>query len=78
MAITEVMHDPERRDIPDRQEQRVARRGGPCLICGEWIESEAENAYRVLVSNLLRQGEYPCHEVCFSGYGTQTRRPPSR
>ncbi len=65
MAVTEVMHDPERRDILDRQEERVLSRGGPCLVCGEWIDAEAENAYRVLVSNSPREGEYACHEACF-------------
>jgi hypothetical protein len=67
MAVTEVMHDPERRDIPDRQEQRLAARGGPCLVCGQWIEPDAEDAYRVLVSKPPRQAEYSCHEACFEG-----------
>ena len=65
MAITEVMHDPERRPIPDRQEERALSRGGPCLVCGEWIASDASDAYRVLVSSPPREAEYPCHEACF-------------
>lgn len=65
MAVTEVMHDPERRDIPDRQQERVLSRGGPCLVCGEWIDAESENVYRVLVSNPPREAEYACHEACF-------------
>ena len=65
MAVTEVMHDPERRPIPDRQEERALSRGGPCLVCGEWIESDASDAYRVLVSSPPREAEYACHEACF-------------
>ena len=40
-------------------------RGGPCLVCGEWIEADAKDAYRVLVSNPPREAEYACHEACF-------------
>jgi hypothetical protein len=65
MAVTEVMHDPDRREIPDRLEERVLSRGGPCLVCGEWIEPEATDAFRVLVSNPPREAEYACHEACF-------------
>jgi hypothetical protein len=66
VAVTEVMHDPNRAEIPDREEQRVVSRGGPCLVCGEWIEPNAEDAYRVHVSNPPREAEYACHEACFS------------
>ena len=65
MAVTEVMHDPERRDIPDRVEERALSRGGPCFVCAEWIEPDAKDAYRVLVSKLPRETEYACHEACF-------------
>lgn len=65
MAVTEVMHDPYRAEIPEREEERVLTRGGPCLVCGEWIEAEAADAYRVLVSNPPRDAEYACHEACF-------------
>ena len=65
MAVTEVMHDPERRDIPEERVHRAFSRGLPCLVCGEWIEAEAEDAYRVLVSNPPREAEYACHEACF-------------
>jgi hypothetical protein len=67
MAVTEVMHNPNQADIPDRQEQRILSRGGPCLVCGAWIEPEAKDAYRLLVSNPPRQAEYTCHEACFEG-----------
>jgi hypothetical protein len=59
------MHDPDRTDIPDRLEQRIASRGGPCLVCAEWIEPDAKDAYRVVVSNPPRETEYTCHEACF-------------
>jgi hypothetical protein len=65
MAVTEVMHDPNRADIPEHEEQRILSRGGPCLVCGEWIEAEAKDAYRVHVSNPPREAEYACHETCF-------------
>jgi hypothetical protein len=65
MAITEVMHDPHRVEIPDREEERVLTRGAPCLVCGEWIEADARDAFRVLVSSPPRGGEYACHEACF-------------
>ena len=65
MAVTEVMHDPNRVEIPDRPEERTLSRGGPCLVCGEWIEPEAQDAYRVHVSNPPREAEYACHEACF-------------
>ena len=65
MSVMEVMHDPERRPISDREEQAVLSQGGACLICGEWIEPEATDVYRVHVSNPPRAGEYACHEACF-------------
>ena len=65
MAVTEVMHNPYRADIEEQVEQRRLSRGGPCLVCGEWIEADAQDAYRVLVSNPPREAEYPCHEPCF-------------
>ena len=65
MAVTEVMHDPHRAEIPERQEQRGLSRGAPCLVCGEWIEPNATDAFRVLVSNPPREAEYACHEACF-------------
>ena len=77
MAVTEVMHDPERRDIPDRQEERTLSRGGPCFVCAEWIEPDAEDAYRVLVSKLPRETEYACHEACFDRVKHETIPAPA-
>ncbi len=65
MAVTEVMHDPYRAPIEEHVEERRLSRGGRCLVCGEWIEAEAQDAYRVLVSKAPREAEYPCHEACF-------------
>ncbi len=65
MAVTEVMHDPHRAPIEEQVEQRTLSRGGPCLVCGDWIDVDARDAYRVLVSNPPREAEYPCHESCF-------------
>jgi hypothetical protein len=59
------MHDPHRAEVPERHEERTLSRGAPCLVCGEWIEAGAKDAYRVLVSNPPREGEYACHEACF-------------
>jgi hypothetical protein len=59
------MHDPYREDIPEQREERARARGAPCLVCGEWIEPDAEDAYRVHVSNPPREAEYACHEACF-------------
>jgi hypothetical protein len=65
------MHDPHRSEIPEREQERILTRGGPCLVCGEWIEADAPDAYRVLVSNPPRDAEYACHEACFE----QVRHP---
>ena len=65
MAVTEVMHDPERRPIPDREEQAPLSRGGACLVCGEWVDSGAADAFLVQVTNPPRAAEYACHEACF-------------
>ena len=65
MAVTEVMHNPNRADIPDRQEQRILARGGPCLVCGEWIEPDSKDAYWLVVSNPPLEAEYRCHVACF-------------
>ena len=77
MAVTEVMHDPERRPIPDRPQERILSRGGPCLVCGEWIEADAKDAYRVLVSNPPREAEYACHEACFERVKHASVQAPS-
>jgi hypothetical protein len=77
MAVTEVMHDPYRADIPEQQEQRTLSRGGPCLVCGEWIERDANDAYRVLVSNPPREAEYACHEACFESVKHTTLQSPA-
>jgi hypothetical protein len=67
MAVTEVMHDPNAAPIPERDaEERPLSRGLPCLVCGEWIEADAKDAYRVLVSNPPREAEYACHEPCLT------------
>ena len=65
MAVTEVMHDPNRTPIAEEHEQRALSRGGPCLVCGEWIEPEDEGVFRVHVSNPPRDAEYALHEACF-------------
>lgn len=65
MAVTEVMHDPERTPIHEAHEQRVLARGAPCLVCGEWIEPDEEQVFRVHVSNPPREAEYALHEACF-------------
>jgi hypothetical protein len=66
MAVTDPMGDREREPIPERPEQRPLSRGLPCLVCGEWIEADAKDAYRVLVSNPPREAEYACHEACLT------------
>jgi hypothetical protein len=65
MAVTEVMRDPEFVETPERREVRALARGAPCVFCAEWIEPEATDAYRVLVSNPPREAEYAAHESCF-------------
>ena len=65
MAVTEVMHDPNRTPIPEEQERRTLTRGSPCLVCGEWIEPGDGDVFRVHVSNLPREAEYALHESCF-------------
>jgi hypothetical protein len=66
MAVDKVMRDPEWVEIPEQSEERVLARGGLCLVCGEWIEADARDAYRVVVSNPPREAEYPCHEACLA------------
>ena len=77
MAVTEVMHDPHRVDIEEQREQRTLSRGGACLVCGEWIESDAPDAYRVLVSSPPREAEYACHEACVDRVKHPTLPAPS-
>ena len=65
VAVTEVMRDPKRAEIPERVDEHVRARGGACLVCGEWIEPDASDVYRIQVSNPPREAEYACHEACF-------------
>ncbi len=65
MAVDKVMRDPEWVEIPEQREERGLSRGGLCLVCGEWIEADATDAYRVIVSNPPREAQYACHEACF-------------
>ena len=64
VAVDRVMRDPEWVEIPERSEQQGRARGGLCLVCGEWIEPDASDVFRVLVSNPPREAEYVCHEAC--------------
>jgi hypothetical protein len=66
MAVDKVMRDPEWVEMPEQSEERVLARGGLCLVCGEWIDADAGDAYRVIVSNPPREAEYPCHEACLA------------
>jgi hypothetical protein len=66
MAVTEVMHDSNAAPIPEGEQERLLSRGSPCLVCGEWIEVDATDAYRVLVSHPPREAEYACHEACLT------------
>ena len=67
MAVTDPMGDRDRDPIPDREErERSLSRGLPCLVCGEWIEADATDAYRVVISNPPREAEYACHEGCLA------------
>ena len=65
MAVDKVMRDPEWVEIPERSDEHGLTRGGLCLVCGEWIEADATDVFRVLVSNPPREAEYACHEACF-------------
>jgi hypothetical protein len=51
-------------------------RGGACLVCGEWIDASATDAYRVTVSNPPREAEYPCHEGCLERVAHPSVRLP--
>ena len=66
MAVDKVMRDPEWVEIPEAGEERGLTRGGLCLVCGEWIDADARDAYRVVVSKPPREAEYACHEACFA------------
>lgn len=59
------MRDPEWVEIPEASERPALARGGLCLVCGEWIEPDAGDVFRVVVSNPPREAEYACHEACF-------------
>jgi hypothetical protein len=67
MAVTDVMGERDRDPIPERgPEERPLSRGLPCLVCGEWIEADAKDAFRVVISNPPREAEYACHEACLA------------
>lgn len=66
MAVDKVMRDPELVEIPEQRETRALSRGGLCLVCGEWIDADARDAYLVVVSSPPREAEYPCHEACLA------------
>jgi hypothetical protein len=66
VAIDKVMHDADYAPIPEGEGRRVLVRGGACLVCGEWIEPDADDAYRLLVSRPPQEAEYPCHEACLA------------
>jgi hypothetical protein len=77
MSVEKVMRDPEWVDIPEQSEARGLARGGPCLVCGEWIDRSAADAYRILVSNPPREAEYACHEACFARAAHPSVQVPS-
>jgi hypothetical protein len=77
VAVTEVMIDPHRVDIEEQREERPLSRGGSCLVCGDWIEPDAPNVYRVLVSQPPREAEYACHEACFDRVRHPSVRAPT-
>jgi hypothetical protein len=65
VAVDKVMRDPEWVEIPEASEEHAFTRGGLCLVCGDWIEPDARDVFRVVVSNPPREARYPCHEACF-------------
>lgn len=77
MAIDKVMQDSELVEVPDRREDSVPSPGGVCLVCGEWIDADASDAYRVVVSNPPREAEYPCHEACLERVAHPSVRLPA-
>jgi hypothetical protein len=77
MAVTDVMGDRDREPIPERGEERTLSRGLPCLVCGEWIEVDASDAFRVVISNPPREAEYACHEECLASVKHPTVPLPS-
>jgi hypothetical protein len=76
MAVDKVMRDPELVEIPEQSEEWALPRG-LCLVCGEWIDANAVDAYRVVVSNPPRQAEYPCHEACLARVAHPSIQLPS-
>jgi hypothetical protein len=49
--VEHLYRDPERIDILESEvrQQHPGRRGGPCLVCGAWIEPESEDVLDVTV-----------------------------
>ena len=77
MSVEKVMRDPEWVEISERADEPGLTRGGLCLVCGEWIDAGAGDAYRVVVSNDPRQAEYACHEACLERVAHPSIRLPS-
>jgi hypothetical protein len=77
MAVDKVMRDPEWVEIPEQTEERPHARGGLCLVCGNWIDGEARDAYRIAVSNPPREAEYSCHEACLERVAHPSIQLPS-
>jgi hypothetical protein len=76
MAVTEVMRDPEFVPTPEQHEERVLARGAPCLFCGEWIEPDTAETFRVLVVSSSREAEYASHAACLEKVRHPAVSPP--
>jgi hypothetical protein len=77
MAVTEIMRDPEFEPTMEPRHERVLSRGAPCLFCGEWIEPETPETFRLVVLNPTREAEYAAHDACLERVRHPSVAPPS-
>lgn len=59
--------------------QPRARRGGACLICGEWVDAGDPDAFTVVLDRHEGEiGEYAAHAVCLAQVAHPGVRLPAR
>jgi hypothetical protein len=65
---------------PEEAAAPVHLRGGLCVICGEWVETTGEDAFRVTLTRTGGEvGEYAAHATCMARVAHPGARlpPPS-
>jgi hypothetical protein len=72
------MRDPSLGPLtPEEAAAPVKMRGGLCLICGEWVEPEGDNALAVTLARPSGEAsDYAAHATCMATVGHPGARLP--